>query len=316
MWKTWEVWTGKVADCSQQSLASLSSRSLEDDRAAIVQMLEAARPFMLPLGWSEKSNALPLPDWITDRGVDQAFSPNQARSFHLLSWTNLPPQLISDSQMIRGQRHACYIFWATDCLLTLPGGTHQSIRRQSTDSVSRTIPSLRSYMAAGGGFPRSLWQVPVFITFLVVTEYFTAQLKCGEAAFQVSVPAPSGQGKHGGRNWGSWSPCVHSQEAKSRECGAQVTAHETEPPTFKGVHPTSMNWTYKIPPRHAQGCVSRVILDPVKLMPIQNIIATNPTHEASSQMWLHTLKDPLPMTSTLETMFHVMNMKEGLNNFF
>lgn len=33
MWKSWEVWTRKVVDCSQQSLASLSSRSLEDNSA-------------------------------------------------------------------------------------------------------------------------------------------------------------------------------------------------------------------------------------------------------------------------------------------
>lgn len=262
---------------------------------------------MLPLEWSENSNALPLPDWITDTGVDQAFSPNQACSFHLLSWTNLPLRLISDSQMIRGQPHACYIFWATDCLLTLPGGAHQSIRRQSVrilfpgQSPHCVLTQLQIEV-----FPDSCDKSLCLLLFLWWQNTSQNNLSVERLHFGSQFQ------HHQGRE-GMVAGICGSQEAKSRQ---GVLGLSSVLPTFKGVHPTSMNWIYKIPLRHAQGCVSRVILDPVKLMPIQNIIATNPTHEASSQMWLHTLKDPKPMTSTLEIMFLVMNMGEGLNNLF
>lgn len=262
---------------------------------------------MLPLEWSENSNALPLPDWITDTGVDQAFSPNQDCSFHLLSWTNLPPRLISDSQMIRGQPHACYIFWATDCLLTLPGGAHQSIRRQSVrilfpgQSPHCVLTQLQIEV-----FPDSCDKSLCLLLFLWWQNTSQNNLSVERLHFGSQFQ------HHQGRE-GMVAGICGSQEAKSRQ---GVLGLSSVLPTFKGVHPTSMNWIYKIPLRHAQGCVSRVILDPVKLMPIQNIIATNPTHEASSQMWLHTLKDPKPMTSTLEIMFLVMNMGEGLNNLF
>lgn len=127
-----------------------------------------------------------------------------------------------------------------------------------TDWVSRKPPpSLCRYAAGDEAFPGFPCKQ-------------RKQLKCGKVTFFHSSSTSSSWWKrHEGRNLRrliTLCPLSWERGSKSSECRCiqfKTPAHEMVSFTCGVVHPTSMNWTSKIPPRHAQGFVSKVILDPM-----------------------------------------------------